>query len=251
MLTKEQLMPFLYKKDGNKRVSGFWKDSLYDIYKIINLAQENISGNLCEIGVYCGRSFIPLVNLKRQDERVVGIDVFEKTFYRDIKNSFNSVNRLVKEAFGSDPFIHIISKDSKTILAKKLLYKFKPFRLFSIDGDHSVLGTLRDLIIAKETTADDGIIFLDDYDNPRFSPTVLEAVDIFLEYCNHWQVLFTSTEKMFLCSKSQVMFYLPMLSLLPDNWSITKLDFPKYKYINKCPQVENKFGKNSWICKDK
>ena len=247
MLSKNELMPFLYNKDGSKKISGYWKDSLFDIYQMINLAQENIIGNLGEIGVYCGRSFAPLANLKREGEIVVGIDVFKNTFYRNINNSYKSITNLTKQIFGKDKSIKIISICSKTLIKENTLNQFKPFRLFSIDGDHSVLGTLRDLIIANDVISPEGIIFLDDYDNPRFSISVLDAINIFLESFPQWKVLFVSTEKMFLCQKEQEIKYSSMFSSLSPDWKKSYIQFNQYKYLNQCYQIENIKGKNSWL----
>lgn len=252
MLAKDQVMKLLYNEDKTKRVSGWWKDSLYDIYECLNKAQEYIRGNLCEIGVYCGRSLLPLANLKRDKEYVLGVDVFENSGYRNIKNSYSSVISLMNDGFDGDNYIKIIKSSSQELMKKETLKRFNPIRLFSIDGDHSFPGTLRDLTIAYSVISPKGIIFLDDYDNPRFKFNVLKAVDSFLDIASDWSIMFASTEKLFLCHKSMVNFYQDSLSILSSQeWETSELDLGSYKNFSSIKMVENIFGRNSWVQKNK
>lgn len=52
--------------------------------------------------------------------------------------------------------------------------------LFHVDGDHSIQGTLHDLLLAKEQLADGGVILLDDIDTP-VCPGVKAAMTLFLQ----------------------------------------------------------------------
>ena len=53
-----------------------------------------------------------------------------------------------------------------------------PFRLFSVDGGHTVQHALNDLLIAQDLLADGGVVLLDDVFH-RHWPGVTEAVGLF------------------------------------------------------------------------
>jgi hypothetical protein len=69
-----------YKNDGFNHVEGWGINArLIDIFVELDKLQKelNISGNLVEIGVHHGKTLILLGLLKRDNESVVGIDLFE------------------------------------------------------------------------------------------------------------------------------------------------------------------------------
>jgi cephalosporin hydroxylase len=53
--------------------------------------------------------------------------------------------------------------------------KFGPFRLFSIDGGHTVQHAINDLLLAQDLLAAGGVIFVDDYFHKHW-PGVTEGV---------------------------------------------------------------------------
>lgn len=133
-------------------------------------AFANIHGNIGEIGLYFGKYFIFLYLICRNNENIVGVDLFEsseweKKFYKNFKNW-----RYLKK----EPII--IKRNSLQIDTKELLEKANgPYRMFSVDGGHSTEVALHDLRLANEVLVDGGIIMLDDYFDPKF-PGVSEAV---------------------------------------------------------------------------
>ena len=66
-------------KDNFKYIKG-WLDVRF-LEELFNLnevhEQNNIKGNILEIGVYFGKTFIPLSFLLKDNEAIIGIDCFE------------------------------------------------------------------------------------------------------------------------------------------------------------------------------
>ena len=72
------------------------------------------------------------------------------------------------------------------------------FRLFSIDGSHTVSATLHDLNNAIATLSEGGVIIIDDYQNVWF-PGVQHAIDVFLNTNKEFMPFFMEYNKLILC----------------------------------------------------
>lgn len=62
----------------NQIKGWFVHEQLLDVYDILNNLQQKTIGDLLEIGVYNGKSFIPLLGMAKPNETCIGIDVFEE-----------------------------------------------------------------------------------------------------------------------------------------------------------------------------
>ncbi|KKM65246.1 hypothetical protein LCGC14_1493160 [marine sediment metagenome] len=236
--SKDYIMSYLYTNKNDvyeKTISGWWKDSVFEIYQAINQIQreENIQGDLCEIGTWHGRSFLPLRNFASSNETCIGIDIFHKDYVKILLNN-------ITNCFGNLDGCKIINSDSKTVSTDT----FKnPIRIFYIDGGHSYIDALSDLNLAKSVLNKKGIMFLDDYKNPRYGPNVVGAIDTFLKINKGFKLAFSSTQRIFLCKKEMVNFYVSISNQLTD-WKIGK-DSVYRELIN----LEHPLGYNSWKVK--
>ena len=157
---------------GWQQIDGWLYLKALRLTDFLDKCQEfaNITGNIGEIGLYFGKYFIFLYLICRNNENIIGVDLFEfseweKTFYQNFKNWRYSEKEPI-----------IIKRNSLQIDSKELLEKSNgPYRMFSVDGGHSTEVALHDLRLANEVLVDGGIIMLDDYFDPKF-PGVSEAV---------------------------------------------------------------------------
>jgi hypothetical protein len=224
----------LHKKPGwfyQKKVGGWWKDSLFEIYDAIACLQQeqNIKGNIGEIGTWYGRSLVPLRNFVNDGETVVGVDNF-------VKGQKQKVINLLEDVFGINDVL-ILEGLSHSDNIKAKLRKLKPFRLFYVDGGHKYEVALSDLNLGKEILHDQGLMFIDDYNNPNFTRGVLEAINKFVSDSDY-KVAFTSCFQAFLCKKDMVATYTEMMDVL--NWNKSQeqaFDVSCYEHPN---------GFNSW-----
>ena len=133
----------------------------------------SINGNIGEIGLYFGKYFILLYLIARKEEKVIGIDLFE---FPEWEEEFHTgMSRWKHEA--NKPLI--VKRNSLEVTADHLLeWAGGPYRLFSVDGGHSMEVALHDLRLANSVMAEGGVVMVDDYFDPKF-PGVSEAVNRF------------------------------------------------------------------------
>jgi hypothetical protein len=165
-------------------------------------ADNDIFGNLCEIGVHHGRLFFMLALARRSNERSLAIDLFED----------DSINSSLRQHRGRDRALftnarrlgiplseaEICKTSSLEIRADDILSRTGgPIRFFSIDGGHNYKNLKNDLIIAKETLHEAGIIAIDDFFN-RDWPEVTFATYDFMKETNEIIPFLLSPGKIYL-----------------------------------------------------
>ncbi len=168
-------------------VEGWVDNRIFDILKDIAEFQEiwKVTGNLLEIGVYRGRFFFALDQLKRKNERSVAIDIFDEQML-NIDGSGASAERNFLELFMNNvkqfsyrpDQVDVIIADSLSISQKDIhdiVATYGTFRIISIDGGHTAEHTVNDLLLCQGLLSKGGVIFVDDYSNMSW-PGVHEGV---------------------------------------------------------------------------
>lgn len=170
-------------------------------------SKNGITGNLGEIGVWYGKSFIPLMHLAKNGEYVAAIDCFESyEFNRDNSGGFLNpeffTNNITKYCSQPDKLI-TIKGDSVAFSSKDYLDAMnnqKRFRMFSIDGCHEAEPTRIDMTNAFNSLADGGIVIMDDYFHCGW-PGVSEGVNSFMsKNVNALKPFLIGLNKIFLAS---------------------------------------------------
>lgn len=195
-------------------IDGWNQQGAFTSLRIINSIQRdrNIFGHVGEIGVHHGQFFFALALLTEIHEcveRSFAIDVFDDQ-ERNIdasgqgsmtifdKNShhilgFDSRNQNQSRNYHRGRFCHVVRADSLTLTSQGLaglvdvtpLIGIPPewdprFRLFSIDGGHTVVHILNDLRFIEQVTVSGGVVIVDDFMHPKW-PGVTEGLHI---YCS-------------------------------------------------------------------
>jgi len=142
---------------------------------------KHVSGALLEIGVYYGKSAIMLAMHARPEEELVLIDCAD----------FVDQAAVLVQRFKPDN-LQIIKEESSSQTCWALTQNRKnAFRWIHVDGDHKAKTVENDLHLASQLLADDGVLCVDDFFNPRY-PHLTFAVNEFL-------LAKQSEFKMFLC----------------------------------------------------
>jgi hypothetical protein len=169
-----------YRTEGFLRVEGWGIDQeLIDLFEMFNDFQRahGLGGPMCEIGVHHGRTLILLGLLKRPQEKVIGIDLFESNQSQNLdasgSGSIAAVHRNLAE-FAPGIEIDLISANSFDLSVDQRNC-LQGCRLFHIDGGHFIEVVLNDIALAQSTLGVGGIIVIDDYWHSGF-PEVQEAV---------------------------------------------------------------------------
>ncbi|MFW6773400.1 class I SAM-dependent methyltransferase [Nocardioides sp. CPCC 205120] len=161
-----------YVEEGLGAVTGWFETESAEV--IASLLRHQIAagtrGDVAEIGVHHGKSFLLLANGVRPDERAVALDVFDDQ-HLNVDQSGKG-DRAVFErnvAAWADPDRVVVLQGSSTDVAPdRATDTFGHVRLFSIDGGHTSGITCHDLRLAEACLVDDGVVVLDDIFNPAW-----------------------------------------------------------------------------------
>jgi hypothetical protein len=165
-------------------------------------ADNNIFGNLCEIGVHHGRLFFMLALARRSDERSLAVDLFEDDAINSSSHQHRGRNRALfinaRRLGISLSEAEIYKTSSFEIRPDDILTRIGgPIRFFSIDGGHNYENLKNDLALAKETLSNAGVIAVDDFFN-RDWPGVTFATYDFLQESNEMTPFLLSSGKIYL-----------------------------------------------------
>ncbi len=108
----------------------------------IDAAQKanGIVGDLCEIGVYHGKSLLLLVNLRRPDETIYGFDHFAEDNERIVREVLEAY------VFFTDQ-VTLVAGDTRQLEADDLRKAISaPLRLLHVDGGHTYNECMHDLL---------------------------------------------------------------------------------------------------------
>lgn len=150
---------------------GIVRTGAFPMILAIDAAQKQLGvrGAVGEIGVFYGKLLILLGLLAESDEGIVAIDIFGEA---RIKDAF--LNNL-RRHLGSVDRCAVLHCDSSTLCGADIVAAAGGrLRLISVDGDHSARATEHDLMLARDSLAEGGVILLDDYFQ-EFCPGVSEA----------------------------------------------------------------------------
>ena len=199
-----------YWDRGFHQVEGWVEAGLLPYLKQVADLQDhwNVSGNVGEIGVHHGRLFIALAHLARDHERCVAIDIFsdqDKNIDGSGVGDLDQLKRNVATHAPSEGMTDFIQADTLALTLidrQEIARRFGPFRLFSVDGGHTVEHVVNDLLFVQDMLSDGGVILADDYMN-RYWPGVTEGICRFYErYSPRVKPFLLAHNKLFFASLS-------------------------------------------------
>ena len=211
-----------YIKNVNTIEGWFnWK-YICPLLEIVNKNQKE--GNILEIGVHHGKSFIPMTTLLRNNEIAVAVDVFEDQQFNydgSGKGCSLKLKENIKKVYSTDEIfnkIKIIKKDSTKMDYNNFLdfTNGDKYRIISIDGCHTKSATLIDLRNAIKILSNDGIIILDDYFNKHW-PGVKFGIDTFMEENNNYRLVYLAANKFIICHKDNYTKYMNLFKDFEGN----------------------------------
>ena len=176
-----------YLKDFDL-IEGWFIKTIADVMVLIDLSQQQnrIGGSVAEIGVYKGKSFIPILSLCKEQELALAVDCFEKTEFNRDFSGFGAqyeqfLENVKKYAPQASHRVRVMQGDSMSFDYSSYLEQVNgdKIRIFSIDGGHSAEATQDDMRKAYQCLQDGGVIIIDDFFNSSW-PGVGEGVHRFM-----------------------------------------------------------------------
>jgi hypothetical protein len=200
-------------------LDGWFEKPFLQILKAINAYQveHNIEGNLGEIGVYHGKSLIPLCLLSQENELTLAVDCFDDQQYNyDLSGmgcTFDKFSANIAK-YCSDKASNLVVYrcDSSKATSEEYLAKVnnKKFRIFSIDGCHRAEETYTDLHNVHQALQEGGVIIIDDYFNKDW-PGVSNGVSKYLYECQNLRPFFIGFNKLLLAHPNYAEIYFDYL----------------------------------------
>ena len=180
-------------------------------YELTALQERlNINGDICEVGVYKGKSLVFLSLLKRRDEKLLGFDTFEDDYLKITNHSL--------KLYGSPENVSLQKGLTSDISEEQLNKLFeRVVRFLHIDAGHEYHEVLEQLQIFTPYVSDQCIIAMDDYQDREF-PGVGAAVLDFSEIDRprRFVPFLASGNKMFLCHMSLASIFQKALLVTPN-----------------------------------
>jgi Methyltransferase domain len=193
---------------------------------------EHIYGNMAEIGVHHGKSFLPIYFALGANEIAIAIDVFENQHYNFDKSGRGDREKFlnnIKRYAGDCTRLRIIQKNSLEITVADFIALGGELRLVSIDGSHTEAVTYSDLMLAAGSLRTDGLIFLDDVYNELY-PEVVWGLGRFLRARPGYSALAIVPGKVVLCGTEYAGLYSSYLRASFGHW----VDYEKCVFGANC-----------------
>lgn len=142
--------------------------------------QHGVRGDILEIGIHHGRLFFVLAAAAREDEACIAADLFDNQALNVDHSGSGSKQTFLGYAETVFPEIggrlHLVEGDSMSVTVPLATATFGTdgVRLFSVDGGHTRLHAINDLVLAQELIVGGGLVLLDDFFGPHW-PAVTEG----------------------------------------------------------------------------
>ncbi len=163
---------------------------------------NNVPGDLCEIGVYHGKSLLLMANLRRPDETIYRFDDFSGVKERTVREVLEAYAFITER-------VTIISGDTQQLEADDLKQTITaPLRFLHVDGGHTYDECMHDLLTFQSLLGEGAVIAVDDYFDREY-PGVSSAVNA---YCRSpegrsYRPFMMGQNKIYLCQDSMAARY--------------------------------------------
>lgn len=180
-------------------------------YELCALQERlQIAGDLCEVGVFKGKSLVFLSLLKRDAERLLGFDLFMEDHLEATQTALS--------AFNAEKNVELFKGLTSEISLEKLDETIRsPLRFLHIDAGHEYHEVLEQLAIFTPYLGDQAIIAMDDYQDREF-PGIEAAVLDFAEQDRprRFVPFLAGGNKMFLCNVTMAPMFQSSLLIAPN-----------------------------------
>lgn len=198
----------------------------------------NISGDMCEVGVWQGKSLTLLSLLKAKEERLYGFDLFA--------HDHQALTEVNLTKYGCSANVILKKGLTSEIGADNLDAMFEaPLRFLHIDAGHEYHEVLEQLALFVPLLSDQAIISMDDYQDREF-PGIEAAVLDFAERDRprRFVPFLTGGNKMYMCAAHLAPTLQKLILHLPnfkDSCRLTRVrDFNILILKSKLPVISDK-----------
>lgn len=193
-MTPERIKQFV-DTDSQSIAGWFFPDDMLTFYFLDAIQKHlGVTGDLCEVGVYEGKSLVLESLMAAEGERVIGYDLFPDDLEGRTQANLG--------AHGNAEVCRLIAADTATI-AQTAVAEALPegVRWLHVDAGHEYHEVFHQLILFAPFVRPDGVIVMDDYQDREF-PGIEAAV---LDFCaidapRRFAPFFCGGNKLYLCA---------------------------------------------------
>jgi hypothetical protein len=194
----------LYKNGVENEVEGWFYDHDVITFWLIDFIQKEAGwlGDLCELGVYQGKSAIALGTMARADEWLLCFDAFLEVTQPTVEANIHRFCPTMKDR------LRCIQQDLKALQTPPPQVRSSSLRFLHLDAVHDHPSVLNDLRNFLPLLTPEAVIVLDDCFDPDW-PGVPTAMTEFClsEMGRHIRPFAATRSKMYLCSRPFVEMY--------------------------------------------
>ena len=141
-------------------------------FELFNLQNQwGVKGDVCEVGVFRGKSLTLLSLLKDKAERLTGFDLFQE----DHQNSTEAN----LENYGDSTLVSLIAGATSEIATEQLSALMPaPVRFLHIDAGHEYHEVMEQLELFAPYLADQAFVAMDDYQDREFPGIEAAVLDL-------------------------------------------------------------------------
>ena len=195
-----------YLNQGLQEVEGWFFPGDVALFQILASIQQHnlIKGDLCELGVYKGKSLILLNCLRSSDQHLFAFDLFPFDTLEETKK--NLVKWSGPEKVGSVDYV--IGKSTEHTSSSLRKHFKNRLRFLHIDAGHEYHEVLQSLYAFAPHLSDVGVIAMDDYQDREF-PGIESAVHAFSrsKEPRRFVPFLSGSNKIYLCLDKMANFY--------------------------------------------
>lgn len=201
-------------------VDGWMGGNIHQVVIAADKFQKShgIDGDIIEIGIHHGRLFFVLAAAAREHEACIAVDIFDNQAL-NVDHSGSGSKKIFLEHLDSvfphlKGKVRIVEGDSMGLTTPTIREKLgtAKVRLFSIDGGHTRLHAINDLVLAQELVVGGGLVLLDDFFGPHW-PEVTEGFFEFMaRYNRRLAPVMFFENKLFLTTFSEHQMMLDMFA---------------------------------------
>ena len=171
-----------YESNWFEKIEGYaTSDTISIVLPLLQQFQDRleVKGDIGEIGVHHGRFFFALDALRSAGERSLAIDVFGNQSLNIDRSGLGDLEKFtgyVRDVSHDPSGISVFAGDSLGNKSREYMEKGRFFfRLFSVDGGHTVIHALNDIKLAESFLCSGGVVLVDDFCHAGF-PGVTEGI---------------------------------------------------------------------------
>lgn len=201
MISEENLSKFV---KGDNDLEGWFLPGDMVSFVIIDAIHSDykVQGSICEVGVFKGKSLSFLSHLIKENEKLLGYDLFMDDHY--------DCTELALKNHGNNIHYELIKVNTIDLKYDDIKHKLQDntLRILHIDAGHEYHEVMQSLILFAPFVDDQGVIIMDDFQDREFHGVAAAVLDFCeIDRPRRFVPFFSGQNKIYLSIRTMASFY--------------------------------------------